>query len=69
MKKSTRPLLLAVGAVALTISGAGAAATGNLMAPPPRDPEPVPAKVDAGSADAGTLTPVIKKDGGKKGAK
>jgi hypothetical protein len=54
-----RKLLSITGAVAITLGATAAAATGNLMAPPPKEREP--------AADAGTKTPAPKeKDGEKK---
>ena len=60
-----RKLLAISGAVLLTFAGGSAAATGNLMAQPPKEPKP--AVKDAGSADAGTplqkTEAPLKKDG------
>ena len=64
MKPKTRKLLSVTGAVVFTLGATATAATGNLMARPPRDPNP-PAKK---SPDAGTPAPdekpAEKKQGG-----
>lgn len=57
-----RKLLSITGAIAVSLTGVSAAATGNLMAPPPKDPPP---KTD--SPDAGTV-PLTKKEPAKKDA-
>ena len=58
-----RKLLSITGAVVLTLTGGAAAATGNLMAPPPKNP-PVDKVVDAGTA-GDTSVPLQKKEAKK----
>ena len=52
----SRKLLAITGAAVITLTGGAAAATGNLMAPPPKDPP----KTE--TVDAGTATPLTKKE-------
>ena len=63
-----RKLLSISGAVVITLAGGAAAATGNLMAPPRKDPSPTDKVADAGSK-AETTVPLQKKEAKKDAAK
>jgi hypothetical protein len=62
-----RKLLSITGAVVITLTGGAAAATGNLMAPQPKQP-PVDKVADAGTAGE-TPVPLNKKEAKKDPAK
>ena len=62
-----RKLLSISGAVVITLTGGAAAATGNLMAPPPKNP-PADKVADAGTA-SDTNVPLQKKEAKKEAPK